>query len=106
VSDDKPPKGNLILSQEPAGLNGTRLRLSGRLNLAVAGLLLGWTDDICTAELGDVELDLTALTAIDSIGALALTRACAALRRRSRCLALVGAEPPGPTVKVPDGGRS
>jgi anti-anti-sigma regulatory factor len=83
----------------------TRLRLSGRLNLTVAGLLLGWTDDIRTGELGDVGLDMTALTAIDSTGALALTRACAALRRRSRRSALIGAEPPGPTVKVPDGCR-
>ena len=89
MSDDKPPRDNLTLSQEPAGLHGTRLRLSGRLNLAVAGLLLDWTDDICTGELGYVELDLTALTAIDSTGALALTRACAALRRRSRRLALI-----------------
>jgi anti-anti-sigma regulatory factor len=105
MSDDKPPKGNLTLSQEPAGLHGTCLRLSGRLNLAVAGLLLGWTDDICPGELGGVELDMTALTAIDGTGALALTRACAAVRRRSRRLALIGAEPPGPTVKVPDGGR-
>jgi anti-anti-sigma regulatory factor len=106
MSDDKLPKDNLTLSQEPAGLHGTRLRLAGRLNLAVAGLPLCWTDDICTGELGDVELDMTALTAIDSTGALVLTRACAAVRRRSRRLTLIGAEPDGPTGKVPDGGRS
>jgi hypothetical protein len=105
MSDDKPPKDNLTLSQEPPGLLGTRLRLSRRLNLAVAGLPLGWTDDIYTGELGDVGLDLTALAAVDSTGALELTRACAALRRPSRRLVLIGAEPPGSTVKVPDGCR-
>lgn len=100
MSGDSSLKDDLTISQEPAGVHGTRLRLSGRLNLAVAGLLLGWTDDICNGELGDLELDVTDLTAIDSAGALALRRACAALRRHSRRLAIRGAEPPAPTVKA------
>lgn len=104
MSDDKPPQGRL---DPPAGASWTarnplaafraaepdRCRAPARL-----------ADDIRTGELGDVELDMTALTAMDSTGALALTRACAALWRRARPSALMGAEPPTPTVKVPDGG--
>lgn len=105
ISVGRPLSDDLTLFQEPAGAHGTRLTLSGRLNFAVAGLLLGWTDDICHGELGDVELDMTGLTAIDSTGALALGTACAALRRRSRRLSIIGTEPPAPTVKVRDGGR-
>lgn len=100
-----PARDTLELRQEPIGPGRTRLVLAGRLDRAVAGLLLGWTEDICDGGLADVELDLAGLTSVDRPGVLALADACAALQRHSRRVEIVPAGDPGSRRSDRDGGR-
>jgi anti-anti-sigma regulatory factor len=86
-------RDSLTLTQDPAGQDRIRLSLSGRLDLAVAGLLLDWVDDVCAGPLLDVELDLAGLTFVDEAGTQSLIAACSALRARFRCLAVTGGPP-------------
>jgi anti-anti-sigma factor len=84
---------DLTLVQEPVGQERTRLSLSGRLDLAVAGLLLDWIDDVCAGPQRDIELDLTGLTFVDEAGVQCLAAACSALQAHSRHVAVTGGPP-------------
>jgi anti-anti-sigma regulatory factor len=95
-------RDSLTLMQDPAGQGRVRLSLSGRLDLAVAGLLLDWVDDVCAGPQHDIELDLTGLTSVDEAGTQCLAAACSALRAHARCVAVTGGPPP-PTRR--DGGQ-
>jgi anti-anti-sigma regulatory factor len=83
-------RDSLVLRQDPAGQDRTRLSLSGRLDLAVAGLLLDWVEDVCAGPQRDVELDLAGLTAADEAGTQSLAAACSVLRARFRCVVVTG----------------
>jgi anti-anti-sigma regulatory factor len=86
-------RDNLTLVQDPVGQGCTRLSLSGRLDQAVAGLLLDWIDDVCAGPRRDYELDLTGLTFVDEAGTQCLATACSALQAHSRCFAVTGGPP-------------
>jgi anti-anti-sigma regulatory factor len=95
-------RDNLTLVQDPASPGRTRLSLSGRLDLAVAGLLLDWIDDVCAGPQRDIELDLTGLTLVDEAGAQCLAAACSALQAHFRCVAVTG----GPPTRAAQGDAS
>jgi anti-anti-sigma regulatory factor len=86
-------RDSLTLMQDPAGQDRTRLSLSGRLDLAVAGLLLDWVDDVCAGPQRDIELDLTDLTFVDEAGARCLAAACSALWADSRSVTVTSGPP-------------
>ena len=85
------PDPELRIAVRPAE-GGTRIELTGELDVSTAPLLLRAADEITTTG-GDVWVDCSNLTFADSTGLDALTRASKALRAQERRLVLTNVRP-------------